>query len=123
MTHYTDSPNGLYKWKLHLFDEAFKGNILLMYFEVRSGNIKDLLQHFQMNLGKHQSRLFHHGSKTIPLTISVGARLSSRIAGHLTRILLEDALSYENVVLVPDSSPDLKTVENLRNETRCRNTR
>ena len=53
---------------------------------------------------KQHFKLFGDGITLLPLKVSYSKRASHQISSHVLRILLEELLGYEDVVLVPDDS-------------------
>lgn len=53
---------------------------------------------------KQHFKLYGDGITLLPLKVSYSKRASHQISSHVLRILLEELLGYEDVVLVPDDS-------------------
>lgn len=53
---------------------------------------------------KQHFKLYGDGITLLPLKVSYSKRASHQISSHVLRILLEELLGYEDVVLVPDNS-------------------
>lgn len=80
---------------------------------------------FYFNTGhtaKRHFKLYGNSISLLPLKVSYSRRASHQISTHVLRILLEEVLGYEDVVLVSDDS-GLSVDKALQTLTGCDNHR
>lgn len=53
---------------------------------------------------KHHFKLYSDSITLVPLKLSYSRRASQQISTHVLRLLLEEVLGYEDIILVPDDS-------------------
>ena len=71
---------------------------------------------------KRHFKLYRDPITLLPLKLSYSKRASHQISSHVLRILLEEVLGYEDVVLIPDDS-GLSVHKALQKLSGCENHR
>ena len=63
-----------------------------------------LLHFFLGHSAKRHFKLYSDSITLVPLKLSYSRRASQQISTHVLRLLLEEVLGYEDIILVPDDS-------------------
>ncbi|CAH3138826.1 unnamed protein product [Porites lobata] len=77
---------------------------LLITTEVSSAAEKCFKDNFTGHSAKRHFKLYSDSITLVPLKLSYSRRASQQISTHVLRLLLEEVLGYEDIILVPDDS-------------------